>query len=46
MGIAHSLLGILLVKKGSFDLFEKIMSGLILVMFFVVVSTAIMLKPT
>jgi Mn2+/Fe2+ NRAMP family transporter len=44
-GVAHSLLGILLVKKGSFDLFEKLMSGLILVMFFVVLSTAIMLKP-
>jgi Mn2+/Fe2+ NRAMP family transporter len=44
-GVAHSLLGIFLVKRGSFELFEKIMSAFILVMFVVVVVTAIMLRP-
>lgn len=44
-GIIHSAIGIFLVRKGSFDFFEKLMALLILAMFFVVVSTAVLLKP-
>ena len=44
-GILHSALAVLLVKLGGFRLFEKIMSVCIGVMFVVVVTTAVALKP-
>lgn len=44
-GIAHSLIGLVLVLVGGFKLFEKLMSACIALMFSTVVITAIMLKP-
>jgi Mn2+/Fe2+ NRAMP family transporter len=44
-GIAASLVGVVLVHKGGFRLFEKIMTVCIVVMFFTVVLTAALLWP-
>jgi Mn2+/Fe2+ NRAMP family transporter len=44
-GIVLSLAGIVLVRKGGFKLFEKMMSVCIVVMFITVIATAIMLRP-
>ncbi|MBT8080131.1 MAG: Nramp family divalent metal transporter [Gammaproteobacteria bacterium] len=44
-GIAASLVGTLLVYKGGFRLFEKIMTACIVLMFFTVVTTAVLLWP-
>lgn len=44
-GILHSLLAIALVVWGGYRLFEKAMAAAIAVMFFTVVTTAIMLQP-
>jgi Mn2+/Fe2+ NRAMP family transporter len=42
-GIAHSLLGVVLVLAGGFELFKRIMVVCIGVMFFVVVTTAVII---
>lgn len=44
-GILHSLLGLLLVYWGGYRLFEKLMAFCIGLMFFTVITTAILLKP-
>lgn len=44
-GIAHSLLGLVLVLAGGFKLFEKVMSVTIVVMFVTVIATAVLLRP-
>lgn len=44
-GLLHSLLGVVLVEKGGFRLFEKVMSLCIAVMFVTVTVTAVMLEP-
>ena len=44
-GIAHSVLGVILVRAGGFALFEKLMSVCIGVMFVVVSVTAVRLWP-
>ena len=44
-GMLHSMLAVLLVRLGGFGLFEKVMSICIGVMFIVVITTAIALKP-
>jgi Mn2+/Fe2+ NRAMP family transporter len=44
-GIAHSMIGLVLVLVGGFKLFEKLMSACIGLMFATVVVTAVMLKP-
>ncbi len=44
-GIAHSLLGVALVRIGGFQLFEKVMTVCIGVMFVVVMATAVLLQP-
>lgn len=44
-GIVHSIVGLLLVVRGGFRLFEKVMSCCIAVMFVGVIITAILLRP-
>ena len=44
-GIAHSLLGVALVRLGGFRLFEKVMTVCIGAMFVVVMLTAVLLQP-
>lgn len=44
-GIAHALLGLLLVRAGGFALFQRVMSACIGVMFVTVVVTAVALEP-
>ena len=44
-GILHSLAAVLMVWVGGYRLFEKVMRAAIAVMFLVVVTTAVMLKP-
>lgn len=44
-GIAASLIGLVLVRAGSFALFEKIMSFSIGAMFLIILATAILLWP-
>jgi Mn2+/Fe2+ NRAMP family transporter len=44
-GIAHSLVGLLLVRVGGYGLFEKVMRVCIGVMFVTVVVTAVLIKP-
>ncbi|MFT4646812.1 MAG: Mn2+/Fe2+ NRAMP family transporter [Planctomycetota bacterium] len=44
-GVAHSFVALLLVRVGGFGLFEKIMGVCIGIMFAVVVTTAILLRP-
>jgi Mn2+/Fe2+ NRAMP family transporter len=44
-GIAHSVLGLLLVLAGGFRLFEKVMSAMVGVMFVTVLATAVLLRP-
>ena len=44
-GIAHSILGVVLVLLGGFKLFEKLMTAAIAVMFVTVLTTAALLKP-
>ncbi|MCB9850877.1 MAG: Nramp family divalent metal transporter [Phycisphaerales bacterium] len=44
-GIAHSLVGLVLVWIGGFRLFEKVMSVCIAVMFVAVMVTAVAIKP-
>ena len=44
-GIAHSLVGLVLVLAGGFRLFEKVMGVTIVVMFTTVVATAILVSP-
>ncbi|MCP4711989.1 MAG: divalent metal cation transporter [Planctomycetes bacterium] len=45
-GIIHSAVAILLIKLGGYRLFAKVMSACIVVMFVVVVATAIALTPS
>ncbi len=45
LGIAHSVLGVALVRAGRFRLFERIMGVCIGVMFVTVVATAFLIKP-
>jgi Mn2+/Fe2+ NRAMP family transporter len=44
-GLIHSAVGLLLVRYGSFGLFEKLMAVLIGIMFVTVLSTAVLLAP-
>ena len=44
-GIAHSLLGVALVRLGGFRLFEKVMTACIGAMFVIVMVTAVLLAP-
>lgn len=44
-GIAHSLVGLVLVWRGGFALFERMMSVCIGLMFVTVIATAILLEP-
>ena len=44
-GIAHSFAGLLLVRFGSFRLFEALMSGCVGIMFVSVVLTAVLVSP-
>lgn len=44
-GIAHSLVGVVLVLVGGYRLFEKLMAVFIGVMFAAVIATAILIKP-
>lgn len=44
-GAAHSLLGLALVLGGGFRLFERVMSGLVGVMFVTVLATAVLMRP-
>jgi Mn2+/Fe2+ NRAMP family transporter len=44
-GLAHSLLGVLLVWTGGYRLIEKVMAGCIAVMFAAVILTAALLRP-
>ncbi|MDP6634918.1 MAG: Nramp family divalent metal transporter [Phycisphaerae bacterium] len=44
-GMAHSVLGVVLVLGGGYKLIEKVMSVCIAVMFVTVVSTAVMVGP-
>jgi Mn2+/Fe2+ NRAMP family transporter len=44
-GIIHSLVGLFLVLKGGFRLFEKVMTVGIGLMFITVITTAILLQP-
>jgi Mn2+/Fe2+ NRAMP family transporter len=44
-GLAHSLLGILLVWTGGYRLIEKVMAACIAVMFAAVILTAVLLRP-
>jgi len=44
-GIAHALIGLLLVWFGGYKVFEKTMSLFIAVMFIAVISTAVLIKP-
>lgn len=44
-GIGHSILAVILLRRGGFPLFEKVMRFCIAVMFVVVVATAIALRP-
>jgi len=44
-GIAHSLVALVLVELGGYRLFERVMTACIGVMFVVVVTTAVALKP-
>lgn len=44
-GITASLVGLILVRRGGFKLFEKVMSVCVLLMFVTVVISAIMLAP-
>lgn len=45
LGIAHSLLGLVLVRRGGFRLFERVMSVCVLFMFVTVLVTAVLLGP-
>ncbi|MEN8216462.1 MAG: Nramp family divalent metal transporter [Pseudomonadota bacterium] len=44
-GIVHSLIGLLLVYRGGYRLFETVMGFSIVLMFITVISTAILLQP-
>jgi len=44
-GLAHAIAGYLLVRMGGFALFEKMMSGFIVVMFVAVLVTAVLIAP-
>jgi Mn2+/Fe2+ NRAMP family transporter len=44
-GIVHSLVGLLLVYRGGYRLFETVMGFSIALMFITVISTAILLQP-
>ncbi len=44
-GIIHSLIGLLIVWRGNYNSFEKIMSILVALMFVSVIATAILIKP-
>ncbi len=44
-GIAHSVLGVVLVLAGGFKLFERVMGAAIVVMFATVITTAVLLRP-
>lgn len=44
-GIGHSLIGLALVYLGGYRLFEKVMGVCIALMFFTVITTAILLTP-
>ena len=45
-GLLHSAIAVVLVKLGGYRLFSKVMSLCIVVMFVVVVATAVVLKPS
>ena len=44
-GVLHSLLGLALVLRGGFRLFERVMSAAIALMFVTVIVTAVLLRP-
>lgn len=44
-GVLHSLAGLALVWRGSFALFERLMAGVVAVMFTTVIATALLLGP-
>jgi Mn2+/Fe2+ NRAMP family transporter len=44
-GIAHSLMAVALVRLGSYKLFGKVMNVCVVAMFFVVVLTAVAMRP-
>lgn len=44
-GIAQSILAVVLIQFGSFRLFERVMSGLVALMFAIVVASAIAIGP-
>ena len=44
-GIAHSVVGVILVRLGGYKLFEKIMSTCIALMFVTAIAAAVMTKP-
>lgn len=44
-GIAHSALGLVLVRAGGYRLFEKLMAVCIGVMFVTVIATAVLIRP-
>jgi len=44
-GILSSLVGLILVRRGGFKLFEKVMGVCIFIMFFTVVASAIVIAP-
>lgn len=44
-GIAHALIGLLLVRFGGFKLFEKLMTSFIVLMFVTVIVTAFFCRP-
>ncbi len=45
-GLLHSAVAVLMVRRGGYRLFEKVMSVCIAVMFVTVVSTAVMVQPS
>jgi len=44
-GIAHSILGVVLVFVGGYRLFARLMAGFIGIMFVAVVATAVLMRP-
>ena len=44
-GIIHSILGVVLVRLGGFQLFERVMSVCIGAMFVTVITTAVLIRP-
>ncbi len=45
-GVAHSIVAVILVRRGGYRLFEKVMSVCIAIMFVTVVAAAVALQPS